>query len=127
MSSSRALRKGTRTLPKSSRLVKKKDFLFRPYRKLRTENFRVVFSQVDPDREGRIGISISKKILKKAVWRNRVRRLLKEVFRTRKEKFVGLDAHFIGELSLKENWSQMTRQDLEQEVEGFLKKTKDLK
>lgn len=44
----------------------------------------------------RIGLMIAKKQLKRAVWRNRVKRLIRETFRVHKESIHGIDIIFFG-------------------------------
>ncbi len=46
--------------------------------------------------KGRLGVSLSKRILKTSVARNRVRRLLREAFRQNPESFQGLDVNVLG-------------------------------
>jgi ribonuclease P protein component len=106
--------------PKSLRLLKKSDFSFRQYRRYRGELFKIIYSATE-NPSGRLGISISKKVLKKAVWRNRVRRLLKESFRLNQERFQNLDIHVIAEPKLFEAWQSLEKRDMENELEKFLK------
>ena len=108
--------------PKSARLLKKSDFFFRPYSRYQSERFKIIYSKLNEDKPGRIGISISKKVLKKAVSRNRVRRLIKETFRLKSEKFHGFDVHLIGDKKLFEDKENVQRKDIEQELDLFLEK-----
>ena len=79
--------------PKSARLLKSKDFFFRPCQRFQTEHFRFFFSE---NGQGRLGVSLSKKVMKRAVARNRVKRLLREVFRAQRAHLRGIDLHVVG-------------------------------
>jgi len=103
--------------PKSARLLDRHDFTFKPYRLYKSECFKFVYN---PRGNGRLGISISKKVLATAVARNRVRRLLREAFRKRQFRFEGLDIHVIGLPKLKEKWSLFTEADVLESFEEFL-------
>lgn len=96
--------------PKSARLRKSRDFRFYPFRRFQTEHFTFVYTTAG---QGRLGISISKKVLRRATARNRVRRLLREVFRFKINELTHLDVHVIGAPPLKEAWSGLKLQDVE--------------
>lgn len=96
--------------PKSSRLLKSRDFKFGRYKKLKTRHFHIL---VGEQGSGRLGISISKKVLKRAVWRNRVRRLLKEAFRTDKALPKTIDLHFIAQPKLREEWESLKLEEVQ--------------
>ena len=99
--------------PKSSRLLNRKDFRFRPYHRLQTRFFQIFFT----DRgTGRLGISISKKVLKNAVSRNRVRRLFKEAFRMNYTRFQNFDLHVVGLSPLTESALDLTLSQVEAEI-----------
>jgi len=66
--------------------------------------------------KGRLGISLSKRILKSAVARNRVRRLLREVFRKNLESFDGFDVNVLGQLELSKSWKTLSYSEVEQEI-----------
>ncbi len=92
----------TRRLRKEERLRLRKDFdrIFSFGRSVSDENLRIIFVKNGLGIR-RIGIIIRKKI-GKAVFRNRLRRLVKEVFRLNKEKFPkGYDYVFIVREGLK--------------------------
>jgi len=80
-------------LPKSSRLKKKSDFKFASFKRVKTKHFLLVIAL---NGKGRLGVSLSKRILKTSVARNRVRRLLREAFRQNPESFQGLDVNVLG-------------------------------
>lgn len=105
--------------PKSSRLLKKKDFRFRPYHKFQTKHFQLVYTL---NGRGRIGISIAKRVLKRSVWRNRIRRLIREAFRHQKAVFERLDLHVVAQPALLENWENLKRQDVEHELKSLVEK-----
>lgn len=100
-------------LRKSSRLKKKSDFRFAKFRRLKSKHFLVVLGN---NGKGRLGISLSKRILKSAVARNRVRRLLREVFRKNLESFDGFDVNVLGQLELSKNWKTLSYSEVEQEI-----------
>ena len=82
-----------KTFPKSARLLKKRDFRFRPYQKFFTDRFSFYFKK---EGLGRLGISISKKVLKKASDRNRIKRLLREAYRELRPEIPQVDVHIVG-------------------------------
>ena len=114
--SPRAVR-GSVGLPKSARLRKSRDFRFRPFRRFRTQNFTFIFTS---EGKGRVGISLSRKVLRRAVARNRVRRLVKEAFRLHRGEWMSYDIHVIGQPPLASQWESLRRQDLERELEGVV-------
>jgi ribonuclease P protein component len=99
-------------LPKSARLLKRREFFFKPCLRFQTEHFRFFYS---PAGSGRMGVSLSKKVMKNAVARNRVRRLLKEVFRTDRSGIDRFDVHVVGREELKKDWSSLDRARVEEE------------
>lgn len=98
--------------PKSARLRTKKDFKFGSYRRVPSEHFLFLLNR---DGQGRLGLSISKKVLRRAHARNRVRRVLREVFRNYKGELGHTDIHVIGLATLTEKWFQLKRADVEKE------------
>jgi putative membrane protein insertion efficiency factor/ribonuclease P protein component len=88
MTAAAPARTSAHSFPKSARLRKSRDFQFRPYKRFHAEFFNFLYTSKG---QGRLGISVSKKVLKRATSRNRVRRLLKEVFRLRLDEMQGLD------------------------------------
>ena len=107
----------TYRFPKSLRLLKRRDFQFNSYKRFQTEHFRFIYAS---EGRGRMGISLSKRVLKNAVARNRVKRLLKETFRHNAKELTGYDVNVIGQGSLKNEWSTLKRVDLEGEFSAFL-------
>ena len=100
----------SRRLPKSARLLTSRDFKFFPFRRVQTDLFTFVFTTSG---SGRIGISISKKVLRRAVARNRVRRLIREAYRHQQPTFRTADLHVIGAPRLTGVWDQLKRSDVE--------------
>jgi len=103
--------------PKSARLLKRRDFQFRPYSRYLSENFSFIYSTGG---SARMGISISKKVLRNAAPRNRVRRLVREAFRMHRDRFQGVDLHLVARDPLARNWSTLKRQDFEAQFDDFL-------
>ncbi len=86
----------TRGLTKSERLRLRRDFdkVFSEGRSVADENLRIVYVENGLDIR-RIAVVVRKRI-GKAVFRNRLRRLIKEVFRLNKEYFPnGMDYVFV--------------------------------
>lgn len=97
------------SFPKSARLLKPADFRFRSYRRFDTPLFKFLYSS---DGTGRMGISISKKVLRRATARNRIRRLLKETFRHHRSALNNSDVHVIGLPGLTKVWRDLSREDI---------------
>lgn len=95
--------------PKTARLLKKSDFRFRPYQKYFTERFGFYFKK---NGAGRLGISISKKVLKRATDRNRIKRLLREVYREIREDFPKVDVHVVAREGDLEKWAKLKKVDI---------------
>jgi len=83
--------------PKAEKLKQKKeiDLLFQKGKWTTSENLRIITLNFDQrPQEGfayttqKVGVSVSKRYFKKAVDRNRVKRLLREAYRLNKEEFV---------------------------------------
>jgi len=93
------------SFPKIFRLLKKRDFSFRPYRRHDSTHFLMIYGQKG---SGRVGISIAKKILKNAAQRNRIKRLIRESFRLNRNNFESLDIHVVAKESLRKDWDKQT-------------------
>ena len=107
------------SFPKSARLLKSRDFRFSSYRRYRSEHFLFVYAS---EGSGRLGVSISKKVLKHATARNRVRRLIRETFRRQREQLTGVDLHVIAQPALKESWANLKQADVQNQFERWLAK-----
>lgn len=83
-------------LPKSRVLHRTKDFegLLKGGKRARFESFDVVYGLNDLG-YSRVGYIVSKKVSKKAVVRNRIKRLFREYFRHSKSLFSSRDVIFI--------------------------------
>ena len=103
--------------PKSARLLSSRDFRFLPFKRFDTSNFRFVFTARG---HGRLGISVSKKVSKKAVARNRIKRLVKETFRKQKQQFKDFDIHVIALRELGTRWRELHAEDVKQGFKSFL-------
>lgn len=78
--------------PKKEKLKKKAeiDLLFAKGKWKTHGNLRIIILKNHPDMQNentKIGVSVSKRYFKKAVYRNRVKRLLRECYRLNKELF----------------------------------------
>ncbi len=102
----------TRCLTREERLRLKRDFdaVFQEGKSVANEYLRIVYRK-NGKALTRIGVVIKKKI-GKAVYRNRLRRLIKEVFRNNKREFPkGYDLVFIVKEGLRD-WKEIKYQDM---------------
>lgn len=95
--------------PKSSRLLRSAEFRIPNAKKWRVDGFQFYYTLFG---QGRVGISISKKVLRRANARNRVRRLLKEAFRLSPLLNSSVDIHVIGVPRLAETWQDLKLSDI---------------
>lgn len=107
----------TAKFPKTARLLTRQDFRFRPFSRFYSENFTFIYTTAG---SARVGISISKKVLRQASSRNRIRRLIREAFRLQRDRFDGLDVHVIGRDPLTKSWTKLTRSAMEGELGRLL-------
>lgn len=79
----------TNTYPKSEKLKSEKEIalLFKKGKWRTSGNVRIVFLRMEEPEKSKVGVSVSKKNLKKSVDRNRAKRLLREAYRLNKQKF----------------------------------------
>ncbi len=108
------------SFPKAFRLRKRTDFL-----SLKDQdeaffdrNFVVAFKRSG---SGRIGITLSRRVLKNATARNRVKRLIREFFRHHRSDFAELDLNVIGRGKLSDCWDKMGPADIESLFTRFSK------
>ena len=66
--------------------------------------------------KGRLGVSIPKKVLKNAVQRTPIRRLVREAFRVTRDEFHKIDLHVLGIAPLKESWERLSRNAVEAQI-----------
>ena len=109
--------------PKSARLLKSRDFKFTKYRRYQADWFGFTYQLGG---KGRLGVSISKKILRNATARNRVRRLLKESFRGLRaragEESLRVDLHVVALQPLKTVWRTLGKEDVSSRLEEWYRK-----
>ena len=79
----------TQTYPKKEKLKGKDDLalLFKKGKWFSHGNLRIVFVKCEEDGVPKFGVSVAKKIYKRAVDRNRIKRLLREAYRLNKETY----------------------------------------
>lgn len=81
-------------LPATARLLHEREFkaVFSARQKQSNRHFRIHWSKSDQSRaEPRLGLAIAKRVARRAVDRNRIRRLVRETFRIRRLKLRPLD------------------------------------
>lgn len=105
--------------PKASRLLNRRDFQFPAFKRVQTECFSFVYND---EGTGRLGISISKKVLKRATARNRVRRLFRETFRLSPELRDGVDLHVVGRGPLTGQWRELDRDKVAALLDSLVRK-----
>jgi len=103
--------------PKSARLLNRQDFQIRPCRRYRTPLFTFVYSTSG---RGRLGVSLSKKVLRHAIARNRVKRLLRESFRKCRLELLGCDVHVMGTQELAQCWRTLRAVDVKAEFDALI-------
>jgi len=80
-----------KTLNRNKRIHLQKDFnkIFKDGKKIRANDFQILILENSLD-YSRIGVKINKKV-GKAYQRNKIKRILKEIFRNNQDKIQGLD------------------------------------
>ncbi len=81
-------------LPPTSRLLHEREFkaVFLARQKQANRHFRIQWSGSDrSSAEPRLGLAIAKRVARRAVDRNRIRRLVRETYRIRRRKLRPLD------------------------------------
>lgn len=103
------------TFPRSSRLLTSRDFdkVFKKPVRVSAPGILILAHYNHTD-EARLGLVISKKVLKRAVWRNKVKRIVREAFRNSRDILPAADIVFIakkgiGEIGNKQLSSCVTR------------------
>ena len=106
------------SLPKDQKINKASEYqyIIRNGQRVNNKNLTIIIS---PNSLGfpRIGLVVGKKVSKKAVKRNRIKRVLREVFRQNKTFFGSNDIIFI----VREDVSDLTFQQLKAEIFDCLK------
>lgn len=59
-----------------------------------------------------MGISISKKVLKRATDRNRIKRLVREVYREIRDEIPKVDVHVVAREGNLEQWAKLKKNDI---------------
>lgn len=79
----------TNTYPRAEKLKSEKEIslLLKKGKWRSVGDIRILFLRKDPNEKTKIGVSVSKRYFKKAVDRNRVKRLLREAYRLHKTEF----------------------------------------
>lgn len=113
MEGERKLSSRSQKFTKASRLKNKKDFRFARFKRIKTRYFVFVVSS---EGRGRLGVSLSKKVLKTAVARNRVRRLLREAFRRNPGIFENRDINVLALDALSKYWKRLSYSEVEEEI-----------
>lgn len=96
--------------PKSARLLLRRDFTFQRFVTRDVDSFKILISFTG---KGRLGISISKRIVKLAAGRNRIKRLFREAFRLCRAELSGVDLHVIGRNQLGSTWKELKLVDVQ--------------
>ena len=100
--------------PPSARLRNPADFaaLRREGKRIATRHFRTQF-RISPDAEPRLGMAVSRRVSKRAVVRNRIRRTVRESFRLRRTTLPNCDVLLIAQTSAATTTNGELRSDLE--------------
>lgn len=101
------------------RIKKRSQFqhLGRVGKKIHSKNFLIILSENDSG-SARIGITITKKISKKAVVRNKLRRRIREIFRLFREDLV---KHFDIVVIARQNADILGFDEIERQIRGALR------
>lgn len=104
-------------------MVSKSEFdrVFSESVKISQKHILALFKR-NPDQHGRLGIVVGKRVAKKAISRNRIKRVIRESFRLHQKKLVGWDIvvvarqqidsvdHFNLRKGVDELWERLTKQ-----------------
>jgi ribonuclease P protein component len=111
-----------RGLPRSHRLVKPAEFAAAMKRgcRVRDELFSV-FAIANNLSHGRLGLAVSKKVSPRAVDRNRIKRHVRESFRSHQENLTGLDVVVMANPGAKQSFPPALRDSLNQHWERIVR------
>lgn len=100
--------------PKKNRLLKSRDFQ-RVYRKGKWVANRelIINFEKHQDPNSRIGFTVSKKVSKRAVDRNRIKRQFREWYRTHKQDFFSIDIVMTAKPALNEKTAEEIQESLD--------------
>ena len=78
------------TYPRSEKLKSEKEisYLFQRGKWVSVGNLRIIFTQHTERNILKVGVSVSKKLFKHSVDRNRIKRLIRECYRLHKQEFI---------------------------------------
>lgn len=110
------------SFPKSARLLKSSEFQLNAPKRFQTPYFRVLYSVLEGAEKGdaaRLGISVSKRVLKGSVQRNRIKRLLRESFRHARPELGSKNIVVIGLAPLAKVWRDLKAEDMRPVFEGM--------
>lgn len=107
--------------PRSHRLATQQDYksVFDQSNKVSRREFLVLFKQ-NQKSHARLGLVIGKRYLKRAVDRNKTKRILRESFRQYQEKLIGFDVIVIAKQQGKNTTKQKLREGIDQLWEKLL-------
>jgi ribonuclease P protein component len=107
------------TLRKAERIRRRKEFLdiYRKGKRFETRNFTLIIS-INEAGGKRLGIAVGKRVVKKAIARNRIKRLLREYFRLNKGRLPSSTDMVI---IVRKDVSSRSYGDIFPELEGLLR------
>lgn len=111
---------GGESLPPTQRLKKSNDFkqVFRKRRKT-AARYGAFHLRSNGLGYARLGITVSRKVSKRAVQRNRIKRVVREFFRTNKASMNGMDIVF----TAFPGCAELANEDIRKLVEGLWRRT----
>jgi ribonuclease P protein component len=113
-----------KSFPKEARLLKSREFNFKSYKPAFIPPFKFIYTV---EGQGRLGISLSKKNLKRAVARNRVKRLIKESFREIRDQIKEVDLHVVGTIELQSQWKTLDKAEIKKKFDIWIRKLEEKK
>jgi ribonuclease P protein component len=109
------------SFPKKFRLIHKLDYqkTFQRAKKINSRYFRLYFYKTGTDPQlSRLGLAISKKNIRHAIHRNRIKRIVRESFRYNQERLKGYDVVVLANRDA----NAMDKPTLRQEMDKLWKK-----
>jgi ribonuclease P protein component len=107
---------------KKQRLLKRKDFSFKPYTKIETQFFNCYVQKSDQISASQLGISLPKKTLKLSVARNKIRRLLKETYRLKSASANFKKLHIVSKSTITSVWREQNLESISNEINFLFNK-----
>jgi len=101
-------------LPRTARLLRPGDFaaLRANARRVSSRHFKAEY-QASPSGIARLGMAVSRRVSKRAVQRNRIRRVIRECFRLHRHELPTFDLLLIARTSAVEQTNEVLRDDLQ--------------